>query len=367
MNWKIWIPLGAATVCGSAAAYIGYELVSRPSQPAVSQKVTTREMVVAKRPVPAGAALAAEDLAIFHIEQSDLPDSALTDLNGLLGKVVIEPLRAGQPIMQGVLASDDIVPGLAAMLPAGYRAMNIEVDPYTGLAGMLVPEARVDVVATLTVEGDSFVRTIAENVLVIAVAGRRAGEAVETTDPEQVRMEKDRSVTLMVTPEQAGKIELATNNTQPRLILRGGADQEPTGFEGIALAELVGEPEMADPFGEQQSVPMQPGIYTSTDYEPISEPIPEPATRPTSQPSMPIASEGFGGAMPVPTDPARHTVPSAPPRVRVVEIVRSGIVSRESFRVDDPTRKPTSKDSTGDRNRTPEQAVVGNETGPVTE
>src|SRR5690606_33654717 len=119
--------------------------------------------------------------------------------------------------------------GLQALIPEGMRAITIEVNEFSGLAGMIRPGAIVDVMSTLQGSGeDAMARTIVQGVRVTAV-----GQRVSALEEQDEEAGPARSVTLLVTPEQAEKIELAAVTSRPRLVLRSPADTEPTLSRGV--------------------------------------------------------------------------------------------------------------------------------------
>ncbi len=158
--------------------------------------------------------------------------------------------------MQSHLAELDTPEGLAALVAPGMRAISIEIDSAAGLKGMLKPGARVDIVATVSAQSDTIAKTIAQDIVVLAVGGefRDAPKATTTDeeDPYKNPEERGRDITLMVTPEQAARIDLAFTQGRPRLVLRGGGDRELSPFTGLTLAQLLGQdkglPEGQDPW-----------------------------------------------------------------------------------------------------------------------
>jgi hypothetical protein len=77
----------------------------------------------------------------------------------------------------------------------------------------------------------------------VTAVGQRVSVAAEqpknadgsTPAPEQIR-----SVTLIVTPDQAEAVELSTMSGRPRLVLRGNGDKTTSETIGVTVAELVG-------------------------------------------------------------------------------------------------------------------------------
>src|SRR5947207_2156131 len=75
----------------------------------------------------------------------------------------------GQMMFEGLLAGQGVDGGLTALVPHGMRAVSVEVSESSGLAGLLVPGCRVDVIATLKQDNSQIAKTIVENAKVQAI------------------------------------------------------------------------------------------------------------------------------------------------------------------------------------------------------
>jgi pilus assembly protein CpaB len=102
------------------------------------------------------------------------------------------------------------------------RALSVAVNDVVGVAGFVIPGTMVDVLVTGQVGGggsgsDNVTRTILENVRVLA-----AGQKVE-----QDREGKPQTVpviTLLVSPEDAAKLTMASTEGKIQLALRNTVD-----------------------------------------------------------------------------------------------------------------------------------------------
>jgi pilus assembly protein CpaB len=109
--------------------------------------------------------------------------------------------------------------GLTAAIPEGLRAVSIAVNQIIGVAGFVQPGSRVDLILTGTPpnETERASKIVLENLQVLAV-GQNVQQDVEGK-PQTVQV-----VTLLVTPEQAAKIALATGDGPIILALRNPMD-----------------------------------------------------------------------------------------------------------------------------------------------
>jgi Flp pilus assembly protein CpaB len=146
--------------------------------------------------------------------------------------VTVVSVLQGQAISTTLLAPRGMGPGLQAAVPIGMRAVTLEINEVTGVAGYLIPGCHVDVVQTLKDEktGLPIARTLAQNVKITAVGFRHGPDGDGG----------GRSVTLLVTPQQAELLELASSIGRPRFALRGGNDLATVDSKGITFAELIG-------------------------------------------------------------------------------------------------------------------------------
>lgn len=303
MNWKKWAPLAIAIVLGGIAAKLTRDMMAR-NQGAHQQPRNTIGVVVAKQDLAPGTELTPEMLILTQLSPAAAPERAFSRTDDLVGRVTEIELVKGQAIVEPMLAEAGAGSGLQALIPTGMRAITIEVNEFSGLAGMITPGCRVDVVATLRADsGEAQVaRTIVENVKVTAVGQRvvASGSVDPAGKPQGAAEEPAKSVTLLATPEQAEAIELASAAGRPRLVLRGGRDNQPGNTVGITLAELLGTAVAPAPIPVVQSDPFAQA--------------PAPATRPSAEPS--------------------HE-PSAPLR-RSVQVIRAGLES--SVTIEEPGR-----------------------------
>ncbi len=128
--------------------------------------------------------------------------------------------------------------GLAATIKDGMRAIAVRVDQVVGVAGFVLPGMRVDVLisgvppnASSGGNNNTQVRTVLQNIEVLS-AGTDIQKDAEGK-PQQVQV-----VNLLVTPEQAQVLALASNETRIQLVLRNPLDTKVAPVEGTAMTNL---------------------------------------------------------------------------------------------------------------------------------
>jgi len=122
------------------------------------------------------------------------------------------------------------------VIPEGVRALSVRVNDVIGVAGYVLPGTRVDVVATVNPtqnQTDMTSKVILTNVQVLA-AGTKI-EQDEKNKPIQVSV-----VTLLVNPDEAEKLTLASTEGKIQLALRNPLDKTAPPTSGIKPAVLMG-------------------------------------------------------------------------------------------------------------------------------
>lgn len=185
------------------------------------------KVLVAARPLHAGALLKPDDLTARDMPQASVPHGAQEDSPAaraaLVGAMVRQSLMPQQP----VLPADVMHPGdrgfLAAVLGAGMRAVTVGVDAVSGSAGLIWPGDRVDLVLTQEIADPSAPsghqiagETVLRNVRVIAIDQHLVqGAGPGGSDPVAAR-----TVTLEVTPSDAERVAVASRLGRLALVVR---------------------------------------------------------------------------------------------------------------------------------------------------
>lgn len=235
MNWKAWLPVSLAIVLGLAAAKLGLDMVRRPGPVGAGKGGATVKVVVAKEAFVPGHAFGEGDLGMVELPSGAAPEGACTDPASLIGRAPVIPVVKDQVILETMLASHDAGTGLATLVPQGMRAVTLEVNEFSGVAGLLVTGCRVDVLGTFTGADPTqmVTRAVAENVKVVAVAQK-------TGKGEKNESELPKSITLIATPMQAAAIQLAVGTGRVHLILRNGLDDSPSLAQPVTASGIYG-------------------------------------------------------------------------------------------------------------------------------
>lgn len=234
MNRKLLTILVAAFFIAGICSLLVYKMVG--TRVAGVQKAKTIRVVAAAADIKLGTILTAANLTTTEIAGA-LPKGALLKPEDAIGRGVIADLYQGEPILDGLLAPKGSGGGLAATIKQGMRACAVKVDEVVGVAGFVTPGMRVDVLISGDPPGQANskegtqVKTILQDIQVLS-AGTDIQKDAEGK-PIQVHV-----VNLLVTPEQAQVLSLASNHTQIQLVLRNPLDTKIQDVPGNAMANL---------------------------------------------------------------------------------------------------------------------------------
>ena len=269
MNRRLVTILLAAFVVAALCSVLVYRLVGMRIAAAKPQPST--RVVAAATDIKIGTVLSAPDLTTVQIMGTP-PKSAILDAKNAIGRGVTSSLYAGEPILEDRLAPMGSGGGLAATIKDGMRAIAVRVDQVVGVAGFVLPGMRVDVLISgvpPTTTGaapagganDTQVRTVLQNIEVLS-AGSDIQKDAEGK-PQQVQV-----VNLLVTPEQAQVLALASNETRIQLVLRNPLDTKVAPVQGTAMTNLfldqnapASKPKMT---GRPAPVKKPPEMFTVT-------------------------------------------------------------------------------------------------------
>lgn len=226
--------LMVAIVLASGASYAVYRTVA--NMPVREVEVATVQVAVAAENLAMGTRLEKEHIKLVGWPASSPIQGSYSTVEGVLGRGLIEPISANEPLTDSKLASLEAGAGLPPAIPAGMRAMSVRVNEVIGVAGFTVPGTRVDVLVTLTGE-QSMTRAVVSNVQVLTAGTRFDQEQAKDGKPIPTSV-----VTLLLTPEDAERIALAQSSGSLMLVLRNPLDVVATETNGVRMASLMGAP-----------------------------------------------------------------------------------------------------------------------------
>jgi pilus assembly protein CpaB len=211
-----------------SAALLTWFLYARTSAPKSEKTV---KVVAAVRDLAAGEKIEKDKLKMITVAEKDVARGAVMSPNEVIGRAVIYPVGAGEAISLSRVAGSG-VEGIATSINPGMRAMSVAFTDATGVSGLIQPRAHVDVLFTRTGNAvEAMTVTILEDVEVLSIGLRTAVDSAAqqapgtTTKANVGANTQTRTATLLLTPEQAQKLELAKNQGKISLSLRNPMDR----------------------------------------------------------------------------------------------------------------------------------------------
>lgn len=177
------------------------------------------EVIVAADDLQVGARVEEHDIKIIRIPAGDLPPGAPRRRSEVLGHGVIVPISKGEFILPNRLAGENAGAGLPSLIPPGMRAVSVRVNDIVSVAGFVTPGTRVDVLLTGTPAGggEQQTTTVLQNVAVLA-----SGHTLERTATGEAQ--NTAVITLLVSPDDAQRLTLASSEGHIQLALRNPLD-----------------------------------------------------------------------------------------------------------------------------------------------
>lgn len=202
-------------------------------------KEETVELSVAKVDLKGGTVLTKEMIDRGKFLKKSVPTQCFFTIDELAGRVVVTPIAANFPICESNLAPITLkTGGVSAIVSTEKRAMAVKVDKIIGVSGFIHPNNRVDVLVTFRNIGGGFnfpiTKTILENILVLAV-----GPDIEQKGKEEKPSPVD-VITLEVTPQEAEKLALASQEGKLNLTLRKYGEAIDVATTGQTIPILLG-------------------------------------------------------------------------------------------------------------------------------
>lgn len=204
-------------------------IVQAPPPPA------TEQVLVATRDLSYGTALNEPDTAWIDWPKNAVPNGVLRKSEApsakedIKGSFVRNPISNGEPVRRERLVKGPTAGLMSTILPAGRRAVAIDVSPNTTAGGFILPNDHVDVIRTFRDQDQAKERggdVVSSEVILTNVRVLAMGQTIETKNGESVVT--GATATLDLEPRQAELVILAQRTGQLALVLRSLADAQTT-------------------------------------------------------------------------------------------------------------------------------------------
>jgi pilus assembly protein CpaB len=215
------ILLVAAVAVALITSVVTYNYLQEKKEVGVVKSVETVPVAVAALDLYGGSVINRERVKLKTFMAGSLQEGTFfSDLEALEGRVVLSPVKAGEPVLLSRLAPESLAHGgVPAVIKENKRAISLRVDQVIGVAGFIKP-------------GDK--------VLVLATGAQVAKSAEGAAAPVGV-------ITIEVTPEEAEKVALATTMGRIQLALRSYKDSKEVYTRGATVPALLASYKLGGP------------------------------------------------------------------------------------------------------------------------
>jgi pilus assembly protein CpaB len=251
MRPKSLILLALALGCGLVAS-IGISQVMERNSRGASVSIETSPIYVAKHNINLGDPFDASMLVLQDWPKDRIPPGAISSLEELTDRRPRQSIFQGEPILESKLLAPGQLADPTGGIPDGYRLKTIGVDAESSVAGLLSPGDRVDV--SLFVDRNerqgfdtAKTKVILQNIRVFAVE-QMIQRSPDGGDSRTI----PKTVSLVVTPEQANKITLAEQLGKIDLIPRNPNDEAAVSVTEATVEDLLGDGKSRNSREEEQ-------------------------------------------------------------------------------------------------------------------
>jgi pilus assembly protein CpaB len=257
-----WLLIGAAAFAVLAGALVFALLANVGSDDggggggaaAAGDRVS---VLVATETISPGTIVTADMLELASFEQRYIVPDKVDDVSSIIGSRAAVRVLQGQQIsrLQFIGEGGTDVPGITPEIPPGHFAYAVSITEVSGVAGLIVPGDRVDIVVRYSTPGSNaatkimHIEPFATNVLVLArgqedvdgpaVVGDGTGDAGAGVRPEDVDPDPGAAtLTLALRPDQVlgiNTFEVLEDGEISFALRRFGDEETAMPAEGIAF------------------------------------------------------------------------------------------------------------------------------------
>lgn len=236
MDRRFLTVLGVSLLFALVVSSLFYQMTARAGASKRPDQGEMRDIVVASKPLTVGITVKPTDVKVTKVAAEQFPKMGFSKVEEVIDRPVISNILLDEPLLEGRLAARGSGLGIAPIIPVGMRAVTVRVNDVVGVAGFVMPGMRVDILVTGRPPGNNdntMTSTALQNILVLT-----AGTTIQPDARGQAINAPN--VTLLVTPDQAEILTLASSEGRIQLVLRNGSDQSIERTNGRHVSELYG-------------------------------------------------------------------------------------------------------------------------------
>lgn len=238
MQKKALLLLLVALIMGAVVTILVNTLLTQEVQQRSEQPVMqTQKVLVAASDLKTGMRLDNLKVKLVDWPVENLPEGVYSDLDKLLGEkppIVIKKIKKNEFILPCKLSPQGARGGLPPKIPENRRAITIEVDEISGVAGFVLPGTYVDVLLTSKIgqkDEKLATQTLLQNLLVLGI------DQLSSEDEDKPKVVN--AVTLLVTPNEGKMLTLGQQVGRVNLLLRNEIDASILEKDLVTINDLL--------------------------------------------------------------------------------------------------------------------------------
>jgi pilus assembly protein CpaB len=247
MRPKSLLLLALALGCGLVASIGITQVMAKRGEGSASSGLETQPILVALDKIPQWTPLSAQVLKLEDWPKDKVPPGAVTKMEDVEGRRTRTAIYPGEPILDTKIfdrgANEH---GATVMIPKGLRVVSVKVDSVSGGSGLILPGDRVDVAVILRADHtrgvpDATTKTFLQDIKVFAVNDQFQVDS--STDDKSITA---KTVSLLVTPEQAQMVMVASEAGKIQLVMRSPDEKDQTSVQATTLKGILEGGEKTD-------------------------------------------------------------------------------------------------------------------------
>ena len=250
LSYRQWIMIAAgASILLGLAVFFALPSANEKSAREQAMHETRVNVVVAKQDIPQRTMVKESMLQVIEVPPDVLPAGAITDMVSVIDRPTSVPIQQGDILTDKKVLVDPRMAGFTGLIPENCRAMTVPITDVTGIAGFAKPGDYVDVMVITKGNGKVTGEILLQNIMLLAInkTGGDGAQAAPSSDNKDGKDSKDKdkkdnskdkkdaggdqatvqasgeamaTATLAVTPEDALKLAVASQNGTIYLVLR---------------------------------------------------------------------------------------------------------------------------------------------------
>lgn len=241
MRPKSLLLLALALGCGLVASIGISQVMDRGG--GKQGKLETVPIYVAVHNINLGDPIESGMISLQEWPKDKVPKGAITKLEDLKGRRPRTAIIEGEPILEGKLLAVGQIADPISQIAKGMRLKTISVDAEKSVAGLLKPGDRVDIQLFVRKDQRTGVETAKSKIILQNIRVFAVDQAVQRSAEGGEEKSIAKTVSLMLTPNQASTLAFAEQVGEISLIPRNPNDEDAADTTEITVDDLLGSSE----------------------------------------------------------------------------------------------------------------------------